>query len=242
MNNGTGIYDQVWAIDEETLVASVHFDTSFMGSVESNSTGLGWDGGSKFWYCNNASDFNGGGVFLLSFDGTVEEKFTKPDNQPTSPGDDGSFLYVGDFASDNVYKMDRSDGTVLATFGPYSDNVWSVTWDPDRNSLWLNLGSGLNAVRIDPSDGSVLETSSNFSHPRPRTFSYHDGLLWGQNNGTTIFTIDPDTYAKTTVGTYNADSLMPPFPSDWGFVKIPDQDLGVPPMLRLRQRNFPPHF
>ncbi len=86
--------------------------------------------------------------------------FPSPSGEPRGLCWDGANLWCADAATDSVYKLDISDGTVVSSF-PFiiESDYGGITWSADAN-MWIANGSTI--YKVDPANGEVV---SSFSCP-----------------------------------------------------------------------------
>lgn len=115
-------------------------------------------------------------------DGTVLASFAAPDTQPLGLTYDGSHLWVScRGTSQKIYRI-TTTGSVVSSFdapGTGSNRVRGLAWDGAH--LWM--GDIVNDVvyRIDPSDGSVLDTI-DFPEGSIGGLTWDGKYLWATND------------------------------------------------------------
>lgn len=125
---------------------------------------------------------------LLAYPGKVVKSFPSPGKFCTGLTYDGSYLWVADYKSDLIYKLDPASGSVLHQIS--SPGFWPMGLAWDGQYLWNVDYKQKNIFKIDPLDGTILaviEAPSDF----PEGLAWHDNTLWvGDAMNNTIIKID----------------------------------------------------
>lgn len=133
---------------------------------------------------------------------TLVSSFSKPG---TSTGGleyhDGA-LWHCDAATDTIYKLDPSDGSVLASFSSPGTNPHGLTML--GSSLWHADYAADTIYELDPSDGSVL---SSFSSP--------DRPLGLTNDGTDLWAVCENNFNNTMFKLATSGTQLDSFSISW---------------------------
>ncbi len=125
---------------------------------------------------------------LLAYPGKVLRSFPLPGNFCTGLTFDGAYLWVADYKTDQIYRLDPATGKVIHQIP--SPGFWPAGLAWDGQYLW-NADRGQDRIyQIDPEDGTVLRTiESPTGEPEGLTW---DGItLWlGDSRDNTIMKID----------------------------------------------------
>jgi YVTN family beta-propeller protein len=111
---------------------------------------------------------------------------------------DGTSIWVANYSSNNVSKLNPASGAVIGTY-----NVGTGPHDIafDGTSIWVaNLGSD-NVMKLNP-DGTVIGTYALGAGTKPRGIAFDGTSIWVANYGTlSVSKLNPASGA--VVGTYN---------------------------------------
>jgi DNA-binding beta-propeller fold protein YncE len=85
---------------------------------------------------------------------TIVGSFSTPGNEARGLAWDGEYLWCADADADTVYKLNPSNGTIVASF-PFSIgfDYGGMTWSDDNN-VWIANGSRI--YKVDPTNGNSL--------------------------------------------------------------------------------------
>lgn len=103
-----------------------------------------------------------------------------------------TFLWTFDEATDLIYKISETDGSVLDSFAAPSGDLQGLCVDPNHD-LWVSDVGAESIYRLDPDDGTILHTiPAVATFPTGVSFDA-DGNLWCVENGLNrIYLLDPD--------------------------------------------------
>ena len=188
--------DMILELDPSTgaVINSFPAPVSFLSAQPE---GLAFSGSSLFF----VDDFSDSVIYELNpANGDIINSFPSPLTCTDGLGYSDGFLYALDYCADEIYVLDPADGSVIGIFfqgGSGFGLIGGITSGGNRNSLFVSDGSGM-IYEIDITDGSVINTL-----PSPSSFLFGLGFSQGLNtlfvvDGTTIFTVNPDTGAVTS--------------------------------------------
>ena len=125
---------------------------------------------------------------LQAYPGKVIQSFALPGKFCTGLTFDGHHLWVADYKTDHIYKLDPSSGAVLHQIP--SPGFWPTGLAWDGEYLW-NADRGQDRIyKIDPEDGTVLWTIESPSR-EPEGLTWDGTTLWlGDAAANTIMKID----------------------------------------------------
>jgi DNA-binding beta-propeller fold protein YncE len=91
---------------------------------------------------------------------TTINSFPSPAGEPRGLAWDGEYLWCADAGTDSVYKLDKSDGSVISSI-PFSigSDYGGLTWGAESN-MWIANGPIIS--ELNPANGDVI---SSFSCP-----------------------------------------------------------------------------
>lgn len=90
----------------------------------------------------------------------VVDSILSPGDEPRGLAWDGEYLWCADAAADYVFKLDKTNGTVISSFFFPMDPLYGgITWGSDT-TLWLADGSMI--YQLNSTNGAVI---SSFSCP-----------------------------------------------------------------------------
>jgi hypothetical protein len=132
---------------------------------------------------------------------------------PPAPGDtclgyglayDGTNLYITDWSSPFIYKLDR-EGNLLGTIPSPEDRLHctGIDYDIQDSCLWVMNADAKKVYKVNPSNGSVL---TDFASPATQ---YPTGLAF---DGTDLWVVDRDAntiYQVTTAGSVVSSFTIP---------------------------------
>jgi transglutaminase-like putative cysteine protease/glutamine cyclotransferase len=125
---------------------------------------------------------------LLAYPGKVVKALPLPGKFCTGLTCDGSYLWVADYKTDLIYKLDPESGVVLHQIP--SPGFWPMDLAWDGQYLWNADYKQKCIFKIDPADGTILakiEAPCEF----PEGLAWHDNTLWvGDAMNNTIMKID----------------------------------------------------
>lgn len=134
-----------------------------------------------------------------------DRKFASPEDFPTGLTSDGEYLWVCDYGSEMIYKVNPDDGSVIASFSTPDNDPVGLAWDGEY--LWHVDGGrawdlGQEAVifiyKIDPQNGDATKMFEAPGGFVAEDLAWGDGYLWyvdgesgeGDWGTTTIYKID----------------------------------------------------
>jgi transglutaminase-like putative cysteine protease/glutamine cyclotransferase len=126
--------------------------------------------------------------YLQAYPGEIVRSFPLPGNFCTGLAFDGKYLWVSDYKTDLIYKLDPASGTILHQIP--SPGFWPMGLAWDGQYLWNVDKQQAKIFKINSQDGTVLETiEAPCSDPEGLTW---DGTtLWvGDARGNTLMKID----------------------------------------------------
>ena len=88
--------------------------------------------------------------------GDVLQRFAAPGSSPCGLAWDGAYLWVGDDATDTIYKLDPADGRVLSSFRSPGLDPRGLAWD--GVSLWHSDNATHKLYKLDRAAGAVVST------------------------------------------------------------------------------------
>jgi sugar lactone lactonase YvrE len=144
-------------------------------------------------------------ILLYAYPGEVIESFPAPGNFSTGMTFDGTHLWVADYKTDKLYRIDIETGEIKRKIS--SPGFWPKGLAWDGKYLW-NVDSKQKLIfQIDPNDGTILKTIYSPT-------DYPDGLTW---DGETLWLSDYkkkkimklDLNDGTAIKTYTAPSKYP---------------------------------
>ena len=126
--------------------------------------------------------------------GDVVFSFTGPDSGAAGLTWDGTYLWLADGWSGNIYKIDPSDGSVISSFAAPTDYPTGLAWD--GTNLWVVCEQEATAYKLDPSDGSVISSihlpGYGEGDPNSACITWDGAYLWHSDYITdTIYKLDP---------------------------------------------------
>lgn len=126
--------------------------------------------------------------------GDVAFSFTGPDSGAAGLTWDGTYLWLADIWSGNIYKIDPSDGSVISSFAAPTDYPTGLAWD--GTNLWVVCEQAATAYKLDPSDGSVISSihlpGYGEGDPNSACITWDGEYLWHADyTHDTIYKIDP---------------------------------------------------
>jgi streptogramin lyase len=155
--------------------------------------GIAFDDHQNLWL----SDFSGT-IYKLdptAKDGMVVESFTYPltqsRNQSVSWRDlawGGGYLWASnwtnDSSSDEIYKINPEDGTIVASFNvPLASSANGIAWD--GNKLWVG-DENYKIYKINPKNGKIIKSVSipeNSGPANPRGLAWDGQNIWAGYQG-----------------------------------------------------------
>ncbi|MBN1414585.1 MAG: hypothetical protein JW973_05755 [Bacteroidales bacterium] len=94
--------------------------------------------------------------YLLAFPGKVIQSLPLPGHYCTGLAFDGKYLWIADYKTDIIYKLDPSNGSILHQIP--SPGFWPMGLAWDGQYLW-NIDKGQDKIyKIDSRDGTVMKT------------------------------------------------------------------------------------
>ncbi len=119
-------------------------------------------------------------------------------DQPTGIASDGEHIWVANFGSDTVSRIDRETGVV--TSFPVGDQPWGVAYDGTH--VWVTNSNSDTVSRLDPATGA----STTFpTGARPYGIAFDGTSMWIAENGDdTVSRMDRTTGARTPVAVGNS--------------------------------------
>ena len=134
--------------------------------------GLTYDG-TYLW----EADSYGGGIYKLTLNCSIISTIPSPDKYPSDLAWDGNYIWVYGYPSQKIYKIDPTDGSIVAKFdvpeGTGQAQNAGLTYD--GSYLWL---SGTDKIfKLDPSNCKVI---ASFPAPcsRPDSLAWDGKYLW----------------------------------------------------------------
>ena len=95
---------------------------------------------------------------------------------------------------DYLYKLDTSGNLIDTVLAPYSPDAFPTGAAWDGSALWISDRHLQKISRVDPEDGTVLESFDSPGEWQPRGLTWADGSLWsvgGPAYGAIIYELDP---------------------------------------------------
>lgn len=129
---------------------------------------------------------------------------------PVANGD----VWITDSSNDLIHQLDASDGSSINTFAMPEDIATpsGIAFGPDGSLWYTDAASGGLIYKVDPSDGTVLDTITPPSVTPSEVAIDSDGTVWvvcGSFGSDDLYHIDPSD--KSTIA-----SLVPPGTSPSG--------------------------
>ena len=126
--------------------------------------------------------------YLHAYPGTVIRSFSLPGNFCTGLTFDGTNLWVTDYKTDIIYKLDPASGSILHQIP--SPGFWPMGLAWDGEYLWNVDREQRKIYKIDSQDGTVLFTISAPCR-NPEGLTWDGTTLWvGDERANTIMKID----------------------------------------------------
>ncbi len=124
----------------------------------------------------------------LAYPGKVVSSFPLPGKFCTGLTFDGNYLWVTDYKTDKIYKIDPASGAVLHQIP--SPGFWPMGLAWDGKYLWNVDRKQKKIFKIDSRDGTVLTTIDAPSE-FPEGLTWHSNTLWvGDDRENSIIKID----------------------------------------------------
>jgi len=123
-----------------------------------------WEGDNEFVDVPNKSDdLYGGEILSVSMipDGTEISRFDSPGTEPRGLTWDGQYLWVADYGSLTVYRIEK-DGTQVSSFAPPASDPRGMTWDGEY--LWLTDATALVIYQLKTDGTQVTSVANPTSH------------------------------------------------------------------------------
>lgn len=145
--------------------------------------------------------------FILAHPGKVIKAFPTPGKFATGLTFDGSHLWLADYKSDLLYRLDPKDGKVTGQLS--SPGFWPMDLAWDGKYLWNVDAKQKKIFQIDPKDGQILK-SLDAPSDNPEGLTWDGKTLWisdaksnkimklDLSDGTALATYDAP--GKTAVG------------------------------------------
>ncbi len=119
-------------------------------------------------------------------------------DRPTGIAFDGESIWVANFGSDTVSRVDPATGA--STAFPVGDEPWGVAYD--GTSIWVTNSNGSSVSRVDPATGAATPFATG---TRPFGIAYDGTWIWIANNADdTVSRMDPVTGASTPFAVENS--------------------------------------
>ena len=121
---------------------------------------------------------------------------------------DGTYFWHSDYATDRIYRLDRTDLHAVYSFPSPRLDPADLAWD--GNYLWAAILPSGPIIKIHPKTGAeVGSIPAPGKNPRPFGLTYANGYLYVGDDGTNrIFKVNPNTGAVVdswpAPGTYPA--------------------------------------
>ena len=132
---------------------------------------------------------------------SIVKKFNSPEDFPTGLTSDGTYLWVCDFGSELIYKVDPDDGSVMDSFStPDTDPVglaWDgeYLWHVDGGRAWtLGEEAEIFIYKINPLSGVATKMFKAPGGFVAEDLAWGDGHLWYVDGES-----GPDDYGTTTI-------------------------------------------
>lgn len=116
---------------------------------------------------------------LPAWPGKVVKAFKTPGNFPTGLVYDGQSLWLADYKSDQIYRIDPSDGTVRDSIP--SPGFWPMGLAWDGEHLWNADNKQQKLFQIDPANGRILNVLGAPSSS-PQGLAWDGSALWVSDN------------------------------------------------------------
>jgi glutamine cyclotransferase len=144
------------------------------------SQGMAFDG--KYIWTNGWEDPSGAGSKIFKIDTTTMEIISVvdypggySDNWPHGMTYGGSFLWVTNFKTGTLDKIDPNSGELIGTLPSPTENPIGIAWH--NSHLWTNdYGTGL-IYKVDPQSGSILGSLA-MPGPNCRGMEWDTEYLW----------------------------------------------------------------
>lgn len=115
---------------------------------------------------------------LHAYPGKVVKSYPLPGKFCTGLTFDGSYLWVADYKTDLIYKLDPASGAIVHQIS--SPGFWPMGLAWDGQCLWNVDRNQKKIFKIDPQDGTILKTIDT-------PCNYPEGLTW---DGSTLWVGD----------------------------------------------------
>lgn len=175
-----GIYgsngDKIYQIDPADGSYS-----EYLSGMQEDAYGLTYDGNNLWTTDHPGSSTDPAIAMKLDNDGNILEQFNLPDHYMSGIAyDDGDFWVSSYYDPDGyIYQVDH-EGTILAEFSAPDEQPWDLCME--NGYLWMADYWGDALYKIDPADGSMLESHASESTD-PAGIVYDGQYLWYCDNG-----------------------------------------------------------
>jgi len=163
-----------------------------------------WTGDNKFVNIpNKADNVYGAEVLSVSMipDGTEISRFNSPGTEPRGLTWDGEYLWVADYGSLTVYRIEK-DGTQVSSFPAPASDPRGMTWD--GTYLWLTDATALVIYQLK-TDGTQVRSVANPTSHGGVVGAWDGEYLWHQDQiADYLYKILPDGTVKGGFATAGA--------------------------------------
>jgi len=212
-----GIYgangDEVYQIDPSTG----GYQLKFTGPQE-DAFGLTYDG-QYLWTTDHPGSSSTPAVAMqLDMNGNLISQFDLPDHYMSGIAYDYGDFWVATYYPDpaTIYKVDGT-GSILRQFTAPDDQPWDLCLE--NNNIWMADYWGDTLYKIDPSDGSLLESHAS-EGVDPAGIVWDGAYLWYCDNG--VDYTDDYLYKVDLAGAGTPEIYVPITSHDYGVVTVGD--------------------
>jgi len=155
--------------------------TEYLSGMQEDCYGLTFDGEYLWTTDHPGSSSNPATALKLDSDGNIVEQFDLPDHYMSGIAyDEGNFWVSSYYDPEGyIYQVDH-EGTILQEFDAPDEQPWDLCMENDY--LWMADYWGDALYKIDPTDGSMLESHASES-TNPAGIVYDGQYLWYCDNG-----------------------------------------------------------
>jgi streptogramin lyase len=134
-------------------------------------------------------------ISLVSYDGTVLKTFDTDSDRGSGITDTGDALWIASTYSREILKVDRSDGSTLATFptpGASKTGAHGLEWRDEK--LWMAVPPSATLYQVDVDDNFTVLHTIPAPGDRPHGIGWEGDNLWCVETGhRAIYLLNPQT-------------------------------------------------
>ncbi len=168
--------DEVYRIDPSDGTSTL----LFTGSMD-DTYGMTWDGDHLWITDHPGSSSNPAIAYQLDMSGNILQQFNLPDHYMSGIAWDNGDYWVSTYYDPDgyIYKLDDT-GAILDEFSAPDNQPWDLCME--NGSLWMADYWGDALYKIDPSDGSLIESHAS-EGVDPAGIVFDGTYLWYCDNG-----------------------------------------------------------